>query len=193
MLKRLYHWMISAARSPRASWWLGFISFIESSVFPIAPDVMLIPMCLARPKKGWLYASIATAASVAGGAAGYAIGYFFFDAVGKPLLEFYGMTQTFDDFAVQYNQYGLWLVFIAGVTPLPFKVFTIASGLTHLNFPLFVLASIPARALRFFLEAALLWKFGDRMRDFIEKRMGLILSVGIALLIGGFALLKYVF
>jgi membrane protein YqaA with SNARE-associated domain len=193
MFKRLYQWMLRAAESPRAVRVLGLLSFAESSFFPIAPDLMLVPMMLARPPRAFFYAAVTTASSVLGGAGGYAIGYFLFRQIGQPILAFYGYDAQFSAFAQGYNEQGLWIVFAAGLTPLPYKIFTIASGLTHMNFALFMGASLVSRALRFFLEAALLWKFGDKARIFIEKRLGLLLTGAVILLLGGFWLLKYIF
>ncbi len=191
MLRRLYDWTMDLAAHPRASWALTGVAFVESSVFPIPPDVVLIPMVLAERAKAWAFAAMATAASVLGGIAGYAIGFFLYELVGKPILAFYGYTDAFADFAQRYNEYGAWIVFIAGVTPFPYKVITIASGVTKLNFLVFVLASIGARGLRFFLVSALLYWFGPPIRDFIERRLGLVTTVFMILLIGGFVLIKY--
>ncbi len=175
-----------------APWALAGVSFIESSVFPIPPDVMLIPMVLAERRKAWLYAAICTAASVLGGAFGYLIGYFLFESVGEPILRFYGYTQAFEDFARRYNDYGAWIVFIAGVTPFPYKVITIASGVTQLNFLVFMLASVAARGLRFFVVAGLLYWFGPPIKDFIEKYLGILFTLFVVLLVGGFVLVRYV-
>ena len=141
--------------------------------------------------KAWAYAAMATVASVLGGMAGYAIGFFLYELVGKPILAFYGYTEAFADFAQRYNEYGAWIVFIAGVTPFPYKVITIASGVTQLDFLVFIIASIAARGLRFFLVSALLYWFGPPIRDFIERRLGLVTTVFLVLLIGGFVLIKY--
>ena len=148
MLRRLYDWVMGQASSPRATHGLFWVSFIESSFFPIPPDVMLIPMVLANRLKAWFYVTIATIGSVIGGVFGYVIGYFFFELVGQPILNFYGATQAFESFAARYNEWGPWIVFIAGVTPFPYKVITIASGATHLYLLVFVVASIAARAAR---------------------------------------------
>ena len=179
------------AKHRHANWALAGVSFLESSVFPIPPDVMLIPMVLAKRAKAWIYASWATIASVLGGIAGYAIGYFFYEAVGKPLLDAYGYADKFAEFAGWYNDYGAWIVLFAGITPFPYKVITIASGVTQLNFAVFMLASLTARGLRFFLVCGLLYWFGPPIRDFIEKRLGFVTFVFFALLIGGFILAKY--
>ncbi|SHE53676.1 membrane protein YqaA, SNARE-associated domain [Loktanella atrilutea] len=192
MLRRLYDWTMSLSRSPYALWALAIVSFVESSVFPIPPDVLMIPMIIARPRRAFLIAAVATVASVLGALLGYYIGAALFDTVGRPVLDFYGKGAEFDSFAVTYNDWGAWAVLIAGITPFPFKVITIASGVTGLSLPVFVLAAILARALRFFIVAALLWRFGAPIQDFIERRLGLVFTVFVVLLVGGFALLKVV-
>jgi membrane protein YqaA with SNARE-associated domain len=186
MLRRLYDWTISLASSVHAMWALGIVAFIESSVFPIPPDVLMIPMIIARPHMAFRIAALATAASVAGGLAGYGIGWGLFESVGRPVLEFYGKDARFGEFAARYNDWGAWAVLIAGVTPFPYKVITILSGTTGLNIWVFLLASVVARGLRFFILAALLWKFGLPIRDFIERRLGLVFTIGMAALLGGF-------
>lgn len=191
MLRRLYDWTISLAESRHALWALAFVAFIESSVFPIPPDLLLIPMVIAAPRRAWLIAGVATVFSVLGGLFGYYIGWGLFESVGRPVLEFYGKDKYFEEFAVRYNEWGAWAVLIAGVTPFPYKVITILSGTTGLNLGVFIVASIVARGLRFFLVAALLWKFGPPIRTFIEKRLGLMFTIFVVLLLGGFAALRY--
>ncbi len=191
MLHKLYDWTIHVAESRNALWALALVAFLESSVFPIPPDVIMIPMILAAPKRAFLIASVALAASVTGGMLGYYIGYGLFETVGQPVLEFYGKTQAAEEFAQTYNQWGAWAVLAAGVTPFPYKVITILSGWTSLNFGVFMIASVIARGLRFFLVAALLWKFGAPIRDFIEKRLGLMFTLFVILLLGGFYAVKY--
>lgn len=190
MIRGLYDWTLNLASKPYAIWALAIIAFIESSFFPIPPDILLIPMIIALPTKAWRYALVATLASVAGGAFGYFIGWGLYDTVGQPVLAFYGKEAQFTEFAARYNELGPWAVLVAGVTPFPFKVITIASGVTAMNFPVFIGAAMIARALRFFVVAALLWRFGAPIRDFIEKRLGLMFAVFCILLIGGFALIK---
>jgi membrane protein YqaA with SNARE-associated domain len=179
------------AQHPRALWALAFVAFIESSVFPIPPDILMIPMIIAMPRAAFKIALVATVASVAGGMLGYFIGYGAFEAIGKPVLEFYGKDAYFDEFAAKYNEWGAWAVLIAGVTPFPYKVITILSGATSLSLPVFIVASITARALRFFIVAALLWKFGAPIRDFIEKRLGLVFIAFVVILLGGFYAVKF--
>ncbi|HUF54985.1 MAG TPA: YqaA family protein [Thermohalobaculum sp.] len=191
MIRSLYDWTFSLAAHRNALWVLALVSFIESSVFPIPPDVLLIPMVLAAREKAWLIAGVCTLASVLGGMAGYALGYFAFEEIGRPILEFYGKAGRFEEFRLWYNDWGDWAVFFAGVTPFPYKVITILSGVTGLDLGVFTLSSIAARALRFFLVAALLWRFGPPVRDFIEKRLGLFFTLGVVLLFGGFLAARY--
>jgi membrane protein YqaA with SNARE-associated domain len=191
MIRRLYDWTMDAATHDRAPVALFWVAFIESSVFPIPPDVMLIPMVLAQRAKAWWFATIATLGSVTGGIVGYAIGYFVFETVGEPILAFYGLTDAFHQFAERYNEWGAWIVFIAGVTPFPYKVITIASGATQLNLAVFMVASVLARGLRFFLVAGLLYWIGQPIRAFIERRLGLVTTVFVVLLVGGFIAIKY--
>ncbi|NOX41185.1 MAG: DedA family protein [Alphaproteobacteria bacterium] len=191
MLRGLYNYTLRLAESPYALWALAIVSFAESSFFPIPPDVLLIPLILARPNRAFLIATVCLVSSVLGGLLGYYIGAQLFDVIGKPMLEFYGKGAYFDQFAAKYNDYGAWVVLIAGVTPFPFKVITIMSGATALNLPVFIAASIVARGLRFFIVAALLWKYGEPIRDFIERRLGLLFAIFIVLLVGSFVGLKY--
>lgn len=191
MLRSLYDWTMNLAARTGAAWALAIVAFLESSVFPIPPDVLQIPMVLAQRTKAWIYAAIATAASVTGGMFGYAIGLFLFDSLAQPLLDFYGYGEKFNDFAGRYNDYGAWIVFIAGVTPFPYKVITIASGATGLSLPIFIMASVAARGLRFFIVSALLYWFGAPIKSFIERYMGLLAIVFTILLVGGFVLAKY--
>jgi membrane protein YqaA with SNARE-associated domain len=191
MIRRLYDWTLSLAGHPRALWALAAVAFIESSVFPIPPDVLMIPMILAAPHRAFRIATVAMVFSVVGGLFGYWIGHALFDTVGGPILAFYGKEVYFDEFATTYNAWGAWAVLIAGVTPFPYKVVTILSGATGLNLWIFLVASVIARGLRFFLVAALLWRFGPPIRDFIERRLGLLFTLLMALLVGGFAALRY--
>jgi membrane protein YqaA with SNARE-associated domain len=171
---------------------LGVVSFAESSIFPIPPDVLLIPMVLAARARAMLFALVCTVASVAGGLAGYAIGYFVFDAVGRPLVEFYGFSGQFAEFQSWYGDWGLWIVLAAGLTPLPYKVFTIASGVAGLDVVVFTLGSVVSRGIRFFLEAALLWKFGPPIRDFVERHLAKAVTAAFVMLVAGFVVLRYV-
>lgn len=190
LVKATYDYMLNLASRPNAMYFLFAVAFIESSFFPIPPDVMLIPMVLAAPSKAWRIATVATIASVLGGAFGYAIGVFFFDLIARPILTFYGYMHQFDVFKDYYHEWGAWIVFGAGITPFPYKVITIASGVVHLDFVVFILASVVARGMRFYLVAWLLKKFGEPMKDYIEKNLGMLSILFMALLIGGFACIK---
>ncbi|WP_191249678.1 YqaA family protein [Kordiimonas sediminis] len=191
MIKPLYDWTMSKINNPAGERWLGILSFAESSFFPIPPDVMLIPMVLADRAKAWRLATITTIASVLGAVLGYLIGMFLFDSVAQPLLDLYGYGEKYQAFADYYDEYGILIVLVAGLTPIPFKVITIASGVAGLNPFVFILSAIPARGLRFYLVAGLLWKFGEPIRTFIEKRLTLLFILGTVLLIGGFVALKF--
>ncbi len=190
MLQNTYQWLMRLSASPNAPLALAAVSFAESSFFPIPPDVMLVPMVLADRTKAWRYAAIATVSSVIGGLAGYAIGYFLLEAVGKPILAFYGKTDSLVTFSKAFADYGFWILLTKGMTPIPYKVLTIAAGVAQMNLGVFVGASIIARSMRFFLVAGLLYFFGDRIREFIEKRLILVTSVIAVSVIGGFVALK---
>jgi len=192
MLRALYDWTMAQATHPRALWILAFVAFVESSVFPIPPDVLIIPMILARPKQAWLIALVALVASVAGGIFGYVIGAFAFDQIGAPMLEAMGKGAAMEAFNTRFNDFGFWPVLVAGITPFPYKVITIMSGWTGLPLGTFIVTSIIARGVRFFLIAALLYKFGAPVRDFIERRLGLVFIVFVVLLLGGFYLVKVI-
>ncbi len=191
MIRRLYDWVISLANHPRALWALAIVAFVESSVFPIPPDVMMIPMILARPSRAWLIAGIALSASVLGGLLGYAIGALAFDTVGAPILAALGKGDAMAEFSTRFNDMGFWAVLGAGVTPFPFKVITIMSGWTGMSLATFIVTAILARALRFYIVAALLWKFGAPIREFIERRLPLVFTVCLILLFGGFFMVRY--
>ena len=191
MIRRLYDWTLAWAAHPRALWVLAAVSFAESSVFPIPPDVLLLPMVLARPRRAWLIAGVCTLASVAGALLGYAIGAFAFSTVGEPVLEALGKGDYFTEFQARYNDWGAWVVLAAGVTPFPFKVITILSGATQLSLPVFVVASILARGARFFLVAAILRAAGEPARHFIERHLSLVFTVAVVLLFGGFFAVRY--
>lgn len=171
------------AGHPKAVHWLFGISFIESSFFPIPPDILLIPMCLEKRAKAWFYAGVCTIASVLGGLAGYAIGKFFWVTIGEPLIGFYGLQNEFAVFEQNFLNYGFWIVFIFGITFFPYKVITIASGALSMNPVLFVLASVASRGLRFYIEAGLLWKFGEPVREFVEKRLAFSVTLAVLIII----------
>ncbi len=192
MLHRLYNWTMGLAVHPQALSWLAIISFIESSIFPIPPDVLLVAMVLAARDKAILHASVCTVASVVGGWLGYAIGFYLFEAVGQPILELYHYTEQFKAFQQTFNEYGAWIVLIKGLTPIPYKLITITAGVTHLDLMVFTLASIASRGMRFFLVAGLLWKFGPPIRTFIEQYLTLVTTAFVLLLIGGILLVKFI-
>lgn len=186
MLRSLYDWTLSMAGHRHALWVLALVAFVESSVFPIPPDLMMIPMILAAPHRAFLIALVCTLSSVLGGLAGYGIGALAFEQIGRPVLETLGKADAMAEFATRFNDFGFWSVLVAGVTPFPYKVITIMSGWTAMPLDTFMLTSILARGLRFFIVAALLWRFGAPVRDFIERRLGLVFSLFILLLLGGF-------
>lgn len=190
MLQRMYMRTLALAASRRAPWWLAAIAFAESSFFPIPPDALLIPMALARPERAWRFAAICTVASVTGGALGYLIGYAVFDQLARPVIDFYGYGARFAAFQQLYGQYGLWVILIKGLTPIPYKIVTIASGAARFDFGVFMLASLATRGARFFLVAALLRRFGNPVREFIERRLTLVTSLLAAGIIGGFLVLR---
>jgi membrane protein YqaA with SNARE-associated domain len=192
-MRKMYDWTMRQAASERAPAALGIISFIESSFFPIPPDIMLVPMVIANRAKAWWYATIATISSVLGGAFGYFIGSTLFETIGKPILEFYGKGQSLDTFSQWFNELGVWIILAKGMTPFPYKVLTITAGVTHMPFMEFMLASVAARAMRFYLVAGLLYFFGEPIREFIEKRLTLVLTVSLILIIAGFVSVKYLF
>ncbi len=191
MLHRLYARMIEIAAGPRAMAAMLLVSFVESSVFPIPPDILLIPMILARPREAWRLAALCMLASVAGGVLGYAIGYFLYDAVGRPVLEFYHAMDRYEALKAGFDQWGVWIIILKGMTPIPYKLVTIASGVAQFDLWAFIGASIVSRSLRFFLLAAILWWFGDTARLFIERRLTLVTSVFAVCLVGGFVVLRY--
>lgn len=185
LLRRFYDWCVAAAHKPHAMWALGAIAFAESSFFPVPPDVMLIPMSLARPKRAYAMAAWCTLASVTGGLLGYAIGALLYDSVGAWLIHLYGYGDKVEAFRSAYAQWGAWIILLKGLTPIPFKIVTITSGFAGYNVALFVLFSIITRGGRFFLLAFLLHRYGERARHIIEKRLTLWVSLGAAILIAG--------
>ena len=192
MIKSLYDWTMGLAAKPYALWALAVVAFIESSVFPIPPDILMIPMILARPSRAFLIAGVCLVSSVLGGLLGYAIGSLAFEQVGQPILASLGKADAMAEFNTRFNDFGFWAVLIAGLTPFPYKVITIMSGWTGMPILTFVATSILARGLRFFIIAALLWKFGAPIRDFIERRLGLMFVLFIVILVGGFFLVRYI-
>ena len=191
MIRKVYAWVIGLAAHPQAIWYLALVSFAESSIFPIPPDVMIVPMVLSDRNAAVRVATVCTIFSVLGGIAGYAIGYFFYNAIGAQIIEFYGYAGKFDEFKETYAEYGAWIVAMAGLTPFPYKVITIASGAFMLDPVVFIVSSLLSRGARFGFEAVLLWKFGDPIRYFIEKKLEILTITFAMLLLSGFILIKF--
>jgi membrane protein YqaA with SNARE-associated domain len=188
MLRRLYNWCIAAADKPHATWLLGTVSFVESSFFPIPPDTMLIPMALARPDRAWFYATVCTLTSVAGGVLGYFIGAVLYDSIGLWLIKLYGYGDKVDAFRAAYAQWGGWIILIKGLTPIPYKIVTIASGFAGYNLLLFVVLSIITRGMRFYAEAFLLNRYGAQARAILEERLEFwATAFAVVLVVGIFA------
>ncbi|EME70644.1 hypothetical protein H261_07051 [Paramagnetospirillum caucaseum] len=190
MLKGVYDWMMAKAAHRHAIWWLAFISFVESSFFPIPPDVMLIPMVIAAPTRWLRIAMICTIASVAGGFLGYAIGAFAMDSIGMAILGAFHLQEKFQALKPIIDEWGVWFIIVKGATPIPYKLVTITAGAFDFDLAKFTFASVVARGMRFILVAALLWKFGPPIRDFVERRLTLVTSVFIVVLVGGFLVVK---
>jgi membrane protein YqaA with SNARE-associated domain len=193
MLRRLYDWLLNVAAHRHAVWWLAAVSFIESSVFPIPPDVLLIPMILARRDRAFFYATLCLVSSVLGGLLGYAIGYWGFEAIGRPVLTFYGYADAIQQFEQAFAEYGWWIIVLKGATPIPYKLVTIASGAASFDLLEFITASILSRGIRFYAVALLLWWFGPPIRRFVEDRLGLVVLVCTIVLVGGFVVVRYIF
>jgi membrane protein YqaA with SNARE-associated domain len=193
MLRRAYDWAMRMAAHKHAEWALAGVSFVESSVFPIPPDVVLMPMVLADRSKAWRYAAIATISSVIGGFLGYAIGYFLFEAVGRPILEFYHVMDKYDSLKHSFDEWGAWIIIAKGWTPIPYKFLTITSGALQFDLLSFSIASVVSRGMRFFLVAGLFWAFGPPIRAFVEKWLTLVTTLFVVILVGGFVAIKYMF
>lgn len=193
MMQRVYDWTMRMAAHEKAPIALFWIAFAESSFFPIPPDVMLIPMVLARRDKAWVYAAICTAGSVLGGILGYAIGYFLYETLGQWVISVYGLGAQFEAYRAAYNEWGLWIILIKGLTPIPYKLVTIASGAAAFDIWVFLAASIVTRGGRFLMVAALLYWLGEPIRSFIEKRLTLLTTLFVVALVGGFVSIKYLF
>jgi membrane protein YqaA with SNARE-associated domain len=191
LLRRLYDWCLDAAHKPHAMWTMGAVSFAESSFFPVPPDVMLIPMALARPERAYVMAAWCTVSSVAGGIAGYAIGALLYDSVGGWLIQFYGYGDKVEAFRAAYAQWGAWIILLKGMTPIPYKIVTITSGFAGYNIGLFIVFSIIARGMRFFVLAFLLHRYGERARHIIEKRLGLWVLLGASVVVIGIVAALY--
>jgi membrane protein YqaA with SNARE-associated domain len=186
MFQSLYQWTLRLSESPRAAWALAAIAFAESSVFPIPPDVILVPMSLAKPKAAWRYAAICTIASVIGGMVGYFIGYMLYETVGQWLINLYGYGTKMDVVREAYAKWGALFILVKGLTPIPYKLVTIVSGLLEYNFALFVVLSLITRGARFFILAALLNRFGDQARALLDKHFGLFMVAILAFIVLGF-------
>ena len=186
MLKRIYDWCIAAADKPYALWIMAAVSFAESSFFPIPPDVMLLPMSLARPQRAWFFATVCTIASVTGGLVGYAIGALLYDSLGQWLMHIYNLTDKVETFRQSYTEWGAVIILLKGLTPIPYKLVTITSGFAGYNIWLFILCSIVARGGRFFVLAVLLNRYGDVIRKELEKRLTTYVVIGAIVLVAGF-------
>jgi membrane protein YqaA with SNARE-associated domain len=192
MIRRLYDYVIALSGRPGAMKAMAAVSFTESSFFPIPPDAMLIPMILARRDQAWRIATVCTIASVIGGIVGYAIGYYLLETLGGWIIRLYGLEAGLADFRARYAEWGLWIILIKGMTPIPYKLVTIASGAAHFDIWVFTIASIVTRGARFFLVAALLWRFGAPIREFVERRLTLLTTLFVVFLVGGFAVVRFV-
>ena len=188
MFQAMYDWTLRLASHRHAIRSMAIVSFCESSFFPIPPDVMVVPMILARRNQAYWIATVCTVSSVLGGMLGYAIGMFLYDSVGQWLIRFYGMGEGIEQFREQFRTYGTEIILIKGLTPIPFKLVTIASGIAGFSFPAFIAASVVTRGVRFFAIAWLLKRYGAPMQEFIERRLTLVGWTALALLVGGFAL-----
>jgi len=193
MLRRLYDWCVAAADKPYATWLLGLVSFIESSFFPIPPDVMLIPMALERPERAWFFATVCTLASVAGGMLGYAIGALLYDSLGLWVIKLDGLGAKAEAFREAYAYWGTWIILIKGLTPIPYKLVTIVSGFARYNFAAFVLLSFVARGMRFYAVAFLLNRYGAQARAILEERLEFWAMLSLILLVGGIIAAVYIF
>jgi membrane protein YqaA with SNARE-associated domain len=193
MLRRVYDWALRSAEKPHAVWVMGGISFAESSVFPVPPDIMQIPMTLARPDRAFTYALICTLTSVAGGIAGYLIGALLYDTVGLWLIGLYGYGGKVEAFRAAYAHYGAWIILLKGLTPIPYKIVTITSGFAGYDLGLFILFSLIARGGRFFLSALLLHRYGPRVRVMLEERLGLWVTIAALVILAGIVASLYLF
>jgi membrane protein YqaA with SNARE-associated domain len=193
MLRRLYDWVLHWAETPYGTWALFLLSFCESSFFPIPPDVLLIALAVAIPKKSFKYALVCSAGSVLGGCLGYLIGWQFMAGIGEKIITFYGLTQKIEYIKDLYINYDAWAIGIAGFTPIPYKVFTISAGAFNINFPVFIIASTISRSARFFLVGSLIYLFGPRIQTFIDKYFNILAVAFTVLLVAGFVIIKYLF
>ncbi len=191
MLKPLYDWILQRAARKDAVWWMAGISFAESSFSPLPPDILLVPMCLAEPKKLWRYSSICALASMLGGLLGYLLGYYLFESVGRLVVDAYNAQESFAHFQEMFSVYGPWFLILKGLTPIPYKLLTITAGFSKLDLTVFILCSVMARFSRYYLFAILLHFYGPQVRGIIEKRLGLVVMVMLLIIVGG--LLSFTF
>lgn len=192
MLKPLYDRVLRLTARKDAAWWMAGISFAESSFFPLPPDIMLVPMCLAEPKKLWRYTNICALASLIGGLLGYALGFYLFESVGRYIIDFYNAQESFQRFQDMFDEFGPWFLILKGITPIPYKLLTITAGFAHLDLTVFFLCSIVARFSRFYMIAILLHFYGPQVRDLIEKRMMLVATILLVIIVGGLLSFKFV-
>ncbi|MBP2310969.1 YqaA family protein [Azospirillum soli] len=192
MLKPLYNRILQLSARKDAVWWMAGVSFAESSFFPLPPDIMLVPMCLSEPKKLWRYTNICALASLIGGLFGYAVGFYLFESVGRLIIDFYNAQDSFQRFQDMFAEFGPWFLILKGVTPIPYKLLTITAGFAHLDLTVFILCSIVARFSRFYMIAILLHFYGPQVRDIIEKRLMLVTTVLLVIVIGGLLSFKFV-
>jgi membrane protein YqaA with SNARE-associated domain len=191
MLRRLYEWILDLAGRRSAPWALGAVAFAESSFFPIPPDVMLVPMAVSRPKRVWLYATVATLASVAGGLLGYAIGALLYESVGAWLFRLYGLTEGAEAFRASYAQYGHWIILLKGLTPIPYKLVTITSGFAGYDLVWFVLLSLLTRGARFFALAGVVGRYGEPIKGVLDRHLNVVAAVFGVVLVLGFVAFRY--
>lgn len=191
--QRLYHWFMLKTRSPYATWLLNVISFLESSIFPIPPDIMLIPMIIAERTRAWFLAFTCSVSSILGGLVGYAIGYYLFESLGLWIIEKYSLQSAFANFQTMFQEYGFWLIILKGATPIPFKLVTIAAGATGLNLWQFLLASTISRSLRFFILGTSLYFLGDKAKEFMNKNLNFVLLSFVVTLVLGILVFKLIF
>lgn len=193
MLRKLYDWVLHWAETPYGSWALFLLAFSESSFFPIPPDVLLIALAVAVPRKALKYAFICSVGSVLGGSFGYLIGWHFMAGIGDRIILFYGLADKYEYIETLYKTYDAWAIGIAGFTPIPYKVFTISAGAFHINFAVFVIASVISRSARFFLVGGLIYIFGPKIQAFIDRYFNVLAVAFVVLLVGGFILIKHLF
>ncbi|AWJ83152.1 membrane protein YqaA with SNARE-associated domain [Azospirillum brasilense] len=192
MLKPLYNRILKLSARKDAVWWMSAVSFAESSFFPLPPDIMLVPMCLAEPKKLWRYTNICALASLIGGMFGYAVGFYLFESIGRLIIDLYNAQESFQRFQDMFAEFGPWFLILKGITPIPYKLLTITAGFAHLDLTVFILCSIVARFSRFYMIAILLHFYGPQVRDIIEKRLMLVTTVLLVIIIGGLLSFKFV-